>query len=192
MRERPLRRDAQQNRERIVAAAATVIADDGPDASLDKIATRAGVGPGTLYRHFPTRNDLLAAVFEGRIVELSQRAIALCDHPRPGAALAEWVAAMLDHALTDNGLLAALALTGTKPEIDCSAMILSAAGTVLQRAQDAGEIRLDVTADDLLRLIVGIGLANDERGQAHRLLHVTLDGLRRTDKPDARLSVGQR
>jgi AcrR family transcriptional regulator len=184
MPERPRRRDAQQNRERIVTAAATVIADDGPDASLDKIATRAGVGAGTLYRHFPTRSDLLAAVFEGRIIELSDRAVALCDHPRPGVALAEWVAAMLDHALTDNGLLAALALTGTKPEIDCSAMILRAADTVLERAQDAGEIRRDVTADDLLRLIVGIGLANDERVQAHRLLNVTLDGLRRAERSD--------
>ncbi len=184
MPQRPLRSDAQQNRERIVTAAATVIADDGPGASLDKIATRAGVGAGTLYRHFPTRSDLLAAVFEGRIIELSDRAVVLCDHQRPGVALAEWVAAMLDHALTDNGLLAALALTGTKPEINCSAMILRAAAAVLERAQDAGEIRGDVTADDLLRLIVGIGLANDERIQAHRLLKVTFDGLRRAERSD--------
>lgn len=184
MSERPQRRDAQQNRRRIVTAAAIVIADDGPDASLDKIATRAGVGAGTLYRHFPTRSDLLAAVFEGRIIELSDRAVALGDHASPEIALAEWVAAMLDHALTDNGLLAALALTGTKPEIDCSAMILRAAGTVLERAQHAGEIRGDVTADDLLRLVIGIGLANDERVQALRLLDVILDGLRRVPRGD--------
>lgn len=192
MSERPQRRDAQQNRKRIVTAAATVIADDGPDASLDKIATRAGVGAGTLYRHFPTRSVLLAAVFEGRILELSDRAVALSDHQRPGVALAEWVAAILDHAMTDNGLLAALALTGTKPEIDCSAMILSAAGTVLKRAQDAGEIRGDLTADDLLRLIIGIGLANDERIQAHRLLEITLDGLRRVELTHPRRSAGHR
>lgn len=184
MPQRPLRRDAQQNRERIVTAAATVISDDGPDASLDKIATRAGVGAGTLYRHFPTRSDLLAAVFEDRIIELSDRAAALSQHQPPGVALAEWVAAMLDHALTDNGLLAALTLTGTKPEIDCSAMILSAAAALLDRAQDAGEIRADVTADDVLRLIIGIGLANDEPIQAHRLLTVTLHGLRRADRSD--------
>ena len=192
MPERPQRRDAQRNRERIVTAAATVIANDGPDASLDKIATAAGVGAGTLYRHFPTRSDLLAAVFEGRIMELSDRAVALSDHLQPGVALAEWVAAMLDHALTDNGLLEALALTGTKPEIDCSAMILRAADTVLERAQDAGEIRRDLTADDLLRLIIGIGLANDERIQAHRLLNVTLDGIRRVEPTHPRHSVGQR
>lgn len=184
MPQRPLRRDAQQNRERILNAAATVIADDGPDASLDKIATRAGVGAGTLYRHFPTRSDLLVAVFEGRIIELADRAVALSDHSRPGVALAEWVEAMLDHALTDNGLLAALALTGTKPEIDCSTMILGAAAAVLKRAQDACEIRDDVTADDLLRLIVGIGMANDEPIQAHRLLAVTLDGLRQAERSD--------
>lgn len=185
MPERPRRRDAQQNRQRIVAAATTVIADDGPDASLEKIATTAGVGAGTLYRHFPTRSDLLAAVFEGRIIELSDRADALCDQQPPGVALAAWVAAMLDHAMTDNGLLAALALAGTKPEIDCSAMILGAAAAVLERAQDAGDIRRDVTADDLLRLVVGIGLANDERIQAHRLLNVTLDGLRRAERSDS-------
>ena len=84
---------------------------------------------------------------------------------------------MLDHAMTDNGLLEALALAGSKPEIDCSAMILDAASALLEQARHAGTIRSDITPDDLLPLVIGIGLANDNPSQARRLLNVTLDGL---------------
>jgi len=123
MTQRRPRRDAQLNRERIVDAPTDVIAEDGPNASLDKIASTAGVGAGTRYRHFPTRNDLLAAVFTGRIEALCDEAAALRENSEPPEALQRRLVAMLDHAMTDNGLLEALALTGSKPEIDCSAMI---------------------------------------------------------------------
>jgi len=178
MTQRRPRRDAQLNRERIVDAPTDVIAEDGPNASLDKIASTAGVGAGTRYRHFPTRNDLLAAVFTGRIEALCDEAAALRENSEPPDALQRRLVAMLDHAMTDNGLLEALALTGSKPEIDCSAMILDAASALLDQARHAGTIRSDITPDDLLRLVIGIGLANDTPSQARHLPNVTLDGLR--------------
>lgn len=177
MTKRRPRRDAQLNRERILDAATGVIAEDGPNASLDKIASTAEVGPGTLYRHFPTRNELLAAVFTDRIEALCDQADALSNGCEPTEALGRWVAAMLDHAMTDNGLLEAIALAGSKPEINCSAMMLGAASALLEQARDAGKIRSDITPDDLLRLVIGIGLANDNPSQARHLLNVTLDGL---------------
>ncbi len=158
--------------------AAQVIAEDGPNASLDKIARTAQVGAGTLYRHFPTRNDLLAAVFIGRVEALCDQATALADSYEPQEALRRWAVVMLDHAMTDNGLLEALALTGSKPEIDCSAKILDSVATLLEGAQACRAVRSDITPDDLLRLIIGIGLANDSKDQARRLLAVMLDGLR--------------
>ena len=177
MAQRKPRRDALRNRARIVAAAAAAIAQEGPSTSLDKIARTASVGAGTLYRHFPTRDELLAAVFTDRIAVLCDRARMLGERHEPQEALQRWLEAMLDHAMTDNGLVEAIALTGSKPDIDCAAMILEAASELLERAQYAGTTRSDLTPDDLLRLVIGIGRANDDARQALRLLHVTLDGI---------------
>ena len=176
MAQRKKRADAVHNRERIVAAATDAIAEDGPSVSLERIARLAEVGPGTLYRHFPTRDELLAAVFAGRISALCDQARRFSERHDPREALHRWVVTMLDHTMTDNGLLEALALSGSKPEIDCSARVLEAASSLLDHAQDAGTTRSDLTPDDLLRLVIGLGRATDDRSQARRLLNVMLDG----------------
>lgn len=178
MTERPQRADARRNRTRIVAAASQVIADDGPNASLDKIARRAQVGAGTLYRHFPTREDLLIAVFTRRIESLCAKAQAATDAHPPGDALSHWLQALLAHSLTDRGLADVLVALGAKPDIECSARIMSAATQLLERAQHAGHVHPNATADDLLRLVIGIALVTDDRKQAARMLELAQDGLR--------------
>lgn len=179
MSERPQRADARRNRSLIITSASDVIADDGPNASLDKIARRAGVGAGTLYRHFPSREDLLIAVFTDRIESLCAQAHAAGDTLPPGDALAAWLHALLAHSMSDRGLVGALDALGAKPDIECSARIAAAATQLLLRAQETSHVHPDAVADDLLRLVIGIALATDDRGQADRLLELALDGLRR-------------
>src|SRR5581483_10532344 len=105
---RPLRSDARHNYARLLSAAAAAFAEHGPDAPLDEIARRAGVGIGTLYRHFPTRQALLEAVFLDSIEALGAEAVALRDAADPGDALATWLRAVLVHNLTQRGLKEAL------------------------------------------------------------------------------------
>ena len=178
MTQRPQRADARRNRTQIVAAASQVIADDGPNASLDKIARRAQVGAGTLYRHFPSREDLLIAVFTRRIESLCATAQAATDDLAPGDALSHWLQALLTHSLTDRGLADALVALGAKPDIECAARIMSAATHLLERAQQTGHVGPNATADDLLRLVIGIALATDDHNQATRMLELAINGLR--------------
>jgi AcrR family transcriptional regulator len=179
---RPLRADARRNRERVLAAARETFAENGPDASLNEIARRAGVGPGTLYRHFPTRQALLAAVLADRVERLCARADHLIATEPAGAALSAWLRIFLDHASGDHGLGGA-ALTGP-PDLgfDCHTAIREAAGRVLAHAQRAGAARPDVTAADMMQLVVGVALATEEAaydpGQPGRLLALVEDALR--------------
>jgi AcrR family transcriptional regulator len=178
MNERPQRADAKRNRARILSAASEVIADDGPTASLEKIGRRAQVGAGTLYRHFPTREDLLIAVFTRRIESLCAKAQAAADARPPGDALTHWLHALLAHCLSDRGLADALVALDAKPDIECSTRITSAATQLLEGAQQAGQVRRDATPDDVLRLVIGVALATDDRKQAARILELAVDGLR--------------
>ncbi|MFF0525093.1 TetR/AcrR family transcriptional regulator [Actinomadura nitritigenes] len=179
---RPLRADARRNRERVLAAARETFAESGPDASLNEIARRAGVGPGTLYRHFPTRRALLAAVLADRVERLCARADLLIASETPAAALSGWLRAFLEHASGDHGLGGA-ALAGP-PDLgfDCHAAIRDAAGRVLGHAQRAGAARPDVTAADMTQLVVGVALATEgaahDPGQPARLLALVEDTLR--------------
>lgn len=159
-----MRADAQRNRDHLVVTARAVFAEHGPEVSLNEVARRAGVGPGTLYRHFPTREALLAAVFRERILTLSAQASQL--------GLAEWLRAFLVHARTDGGLSAAMA-SSPSLGIDCHAALRSAAKEVLVRAQRAGLARADVEVDDLFQLITGLAQAP----RAARLLDLALEGV---------------
>ena len=179
MSERPQRADARRNQGLIIAAARQVIADDGPNASLDKISRRAGVGAGTLYRHFPSREDLLIAVYTDRIDLLCERAQAAAETFPPGQALTIWLEAMLAHAMTDRGLASALDALGAKPDIECTARINAAATELLLRAQEADHVHPGATTDDILRLVIGLAFATDDQAQADRLLDLALDGLLR-------------
>ncbi|MEV5977228.1 TetR/AcrR family transcriptional regulator [Streptomyces sp. NPDC052114] len=181
------RADARRNRERIVAAARETFAEAGPEASLNEIARRAGVGPGTLYRHFPTRPALLTAVLKDRIDTLCGRAEELVATGSPDEALAEWLRALLAHARVNQGLGGTLLIEELEqPDatgLDCHQRIGETAGLLLSRAQHSGTARPDLTAADLVQLVVGIALSTThttaDPNQPDRLLALVLDAVRR-------------
>ncbi|MFF0740478.1 TetR/AcrR family transcriptional regulator [Streptomyces sp. NPDC004111] len=158
----PRRSDARRNRERLVDAARETFAEFGPGASLNEIARRADVGPGTLYRHFPHRQALLTAVLRDRVEALCAKAEELrtSDQVTPDEALAQWTQAFLTHARDQQGIGSALLVEGGEElGIDCHRMIQDAANGVLARAQRHGTARPDLAAPDLVRLVTGIALS---------------------------------
>ncbi|MFD5764693.1 TetR/AcrR family transcriptional regulator [Streptomyces sp. NPDC127049] len=177
----PRRTDARRNRERLVAAAREVFAESGPGASLNEIARRAGVGPGTLYRHFPQRPDLLAAVLADRIETLGAHAERLLAAEDADDALERWLRAFLAHARVNQGMGGAL-LVESAGELgfDCHRRILDMAAGLLARAQRHGTARADLAAEDLLRLVVGIALSTVHGERAEQpalLLDLVLDAV---------------
>ena len=183
---RPLRADAQRNYQRLVSAASAAFAEQGADdASLEEIARRAGVGIGTLYRHFPNRQALLEAVYRDQVDLLSGRARQLSESQDPGTALAEWLRALVSFGRTKRSLTSALLATLDKDSellSTCSVIMRSAATTLLKRAQEDGVVRADADATDLLRLVHAVSMAVErepaDRGQADRMLGLIMDGLR--------------
>jgi AcrR family transcriptional regulator len=179
------RADAQRNRELLLAAARDAFAARGTDASLRDIARSAGVGIGTLYRHFPTRDTLLEALLESNFEELRTRADELLGSPRaPQDALLEWLVELAGGARTYLGLpesiMAALADENSKLHASCTAMRASCA-RLLDRAQKAGTVRAGVTASEVIALAVGLAWAAQQPG-AHsdsmaRLLSTAMYGL---------------
>ncbi|MGV9879834.1 TetR/AcrR family transcriptional regulator [Streptomyces sp. NPDC003006] len=187
------RADARRNRERIAAAAREAFSEAGPEASLNDIARRAGVGPGTLYRHFPARHALLTAVLKDRIDTLCDRADELSAATSPEEALAEWLRAFLAHARGSHGLAGALMAEEPQqhtpddaPAFDCHQRIQDTAHQLLTRAQRTGTARRDLTAPDLVQLVVGIALstahATADPGRPERLLALVLDAVTRHPK----------
>jgi AcrR family transcriptional regulator len=180
--ERPLRADARRNRERVMVAARDAFSANGEKATLDDIARRAGVGPGTLYRHFPDRESLLEAVYRDEIGLLCARGNALADREDPSEALAEWLRMQFEYIKTRRGLGTAVKQmlgTDSATMIDCKTMMRVAIGDLLARAQEAGEIRKEVEPDDVLRLVHGVVMATEHAPEsAERLLGFVLDGLR--------------
>ena len=183
---RPMRADAQRNYERLLSAAVAVFAERGADdASLEEIARRAGVGIGTLYRHFPTRQALLEAVYRDQVEMLSARADELLGSSSPGEALMTWLRALVDFGSTKRSLTSAL-LANLDKDSDLmsasGAMMHESAAALLTRAQQAGEVRADASATDLLRLVHAISMAVArppvEDGQADRMIGLIADGLR--------------
>ncbi|MFD8597590.1 TetR/AcrR family transcriptional regulator [Kitasatospora sp. NPDC059646] len=181
--DRAPRSDAQRNRRAVLAAAEEVFAAGGPGASLNEVARRAGVGPGTLYRHFPGRGPLLAALVADRIDRLTERGRDLLAAPSAGDGLAEWLAAFVDHARANQGLggAALLEAAGHEAGLDCADRIRAAAEALTARAHRADAVRPAVRADDLLDLALGIALAtaaDPAPDRAHRLLALALAGVR--------------
>jgi AcrR family transcriptional regulator len=183
---RPMRADAQRNYERLLSAAFAVFAERGADdASLEEIARRAGVGIGTLYRHFPTRQALLEAVYRDQVDAVRARAEELLRSESPAEALADWLRALASFSSTKHSLTSALLATlGKDSELlsSCSADISGAAEKLLTRAQEAGQVRPDADARDLIRLVHAVNLAAQhaptDPGQRDRLIGLVLDGLR--------------
>jgi AcrR family transcriptional regulator len=178
----PLRADARRNRERLIAAATTAFSEHGADAPLEDIARQAGVGIGTLYRHFPTRLALQEAVFRTQVVTVCQRGGELIDSPAPGEAFADWLHALSSYLGTKRGLSKALiANLGRDSELisSCSQIMRATAQQLLERAQKSGDVRTDISSMDVMRLVHGIAVASEQTPEdADRLLSLMIDGLR--------------
>jgi AcrR family transcriptional regulator len=179
------RADAVRNRERVLEAAKAVFSQGGPEASLEAVARCAGVGIGTLYRHFPTREALYEAIYRREVDQLVELAKDLESRMAPVEALRCWLHAGVEFMATKKGMSAALALAahGSSELVAYSLDRLTRAiGELLQRAATAGEIRADLDPEDLLRMLVGMCYAHDRPGwqaKVLRLIDVFIDGLRR-------------
>jgi AcrR family transcriptional regulator len=183
------RSDAVRNRERVLEAAKAVFSAGGSDASLEAVAKRAGVGIGTLYRHFPTREALFEAVYRREVEQLSELAEQLKSAAAPVDALRSWLRSNVELVATKKGMIAALALVVQAPsELYTYSFdrLTKAVGTLLDRAVAAGEIRADISPEDLLRALIGMCYLHDQPGWQStvlRLMDVFIDGLR--VQPDA-------
>jgi len=193
--QRPLRADAKRNLELLVAAADAEFAARGANASLEDIAKRAGVGIATLYRNFPTRDDLIARVLAAGNDAVVARAKCLLDSPKPGEALAIWLRELVDHVTTYRGLIGAVAASfitenGTQLCATCDT-IADAGAALLARAQKAGEIRRDADVREVIltaHSAAWIAEQTKDPTAVDRLLGILLDGLRAipTKKPGAK------
>jgi AcrR family transcriptional regulator len=190
MTDRPIRRprkpraDAVRNYERVLEAAKAVFSQGGAEASLEAVAKHAGVGIGTLYRHFPTREILYEAVYRREVEQLVELAEDLKTEAAPTEALRRWLRANVEFIATKKGMAAALALAahGSTDLVAYSLDRLTrAVGDLLRRAVAAGEIRADIGPEDLLRALVGMCYTQDRPGwqvSVLRLVDVFVDGLR--------------
>jgi AcrR family transcriptional regulator len=181
--------DAVRNRERVLEAAKEVFNTGGPDASLEEVARSAGVGIGTLYRHFPTREDLFEAVYRREVQQLADLAQQLKQEADPVDALRHWMRSNVSFVATKKGMSAALALAAYKnPELYSYSFdrLTQAVRGLLDRAIATGDIRADISPEDLLRALVGMCYMHDQPGwQARvlRLVDVFIDGLRNRGNP---------
>jgi AcrR family transcriptional regulator len=176
----------------LLTVASAVFAEQGAEACLEEIAERAGVGIGTLYRHFPTRRALAEAVYRDQIEALVAQARDLLVFPASDEALAIWLRAVVRHSATKRGLAEFLKTTMGEAGSDltwCRDAMREAGGALLDRAQRAGTVRPDADISDLLRLTHGIAWAADHAPDGvdltDRLLALMLDGLRNKVSPPA-------
>lgn len=177
---RPMRADARRNYEKLLAVAREAFAEDN-SVTLEEIARRAQVGIGTLYRHFPTRPDLLEGVYVVEVEDLCREAEELGDLP-PWDALVSWLHRYVQYIGTKRALAEQLnASLGKDSDVfrSCRELVFDKGGRLLTRAQEAGAARTDATFDDVLRLVGGITMMTfAEEGQMMRVLDMALDGLR--------------
>jgi AcrR family transcriptional regulator len=178
-----MRADAARNRRRVLEAAHQAFARSGVSASLDDIARAAGVGPGTLYRHFPTRDLLVLGVIADGLHDLADRAAGLLDHPDPAEALQIWLQAYVEQAGLFDGLARSLVAPPDGGEGKQACDAASAAGAaLLQRAVAAGALRPDAGAGDVLDMAAAIAWVSEQPDrdvdQRNRLVRILVDGLR--------------
>jgi AcrR family transcriptional regulator len=182
--DRPLRADARRNRARVLAAAEAVFADKGVTASTEEVARAAGVGIGTVFRHFPTKEALLEAVFVDRLRQLARYAEELADAPDPGAAFFEFFTRMVENSVNKNADAAARAAAGVDVRTALAEVktdLLEAMDVLLHRAQQAGAVRADLAGREVVALLVGAARAAEmlaDPTAAARALAVTVDGMR--------------
>jgi AcrR family transcriptional regulator len=181
---RAQRADARRNVERLIATAREAFAAEGPNAPLDDIARAAGVGSGTLYRHFPTRLALLEAVYRNSVERLCAEGDRLAATEPPATALVNWLRGFVTVVAEKRGLAAALSDEGRAQSLfgECHTMINASGSALLDRAKEAGAIRPEVPLADLLRMAKAFALVAETSPEgpilAERLLALSMDGLR--------------
>ena len=178
------RADAQQNRERILEVAKQAFTEAGAGASLDDIATRAGVGPGTLYRHFPTRDALIEAVYRTEVEKLAAAERRFAETMPPLEALRAWMLLFVDHIAAKQIIAPALnTIVGGPAKLyeGSRGQIQGAVDALVKRAIESGHIRKDVESSDLLRALIGVAHVTsipDWQQSARRLVDILIDGSR--------------
>jgi AcrR family transcriptional regulator len=179
-----LRADAQRNREKLIETAGAAFANGGVQTSLEDIARRAGVGIGTLYRHFPTREHLVEVVYRRELEGLCAAAVELARTHRTDEALAEWMQRLVGYIATKRGMADSLRiLMTTKSELfaDVAGKLRGALESLLEAAAAEGTIRRDIDATDVMQALSGIYSAPDTpdwRERSRRLVALLMDGLR--------------
>jgi AcrR family transcriptional regulator len=174
------RADARRNREKLLEAARERFTAEGTDVSLEAVAKAAGVGIGTLYRHFPNRDALIEAAYRAEVGHLSEAADELLAAHAPDEALARWMDRFVGYASAKKGMRGALngiAASGSDVYAATRAEIVAALGRLLAAAVAAGTVRADMDAEDVFKAMGSVWIVDDE-AQARRLLALLMDGLR--------------
>lgn len=176
---RPRRADAARNFDALVAAGRDAFAEQGSTASLEDIARRAGVGIATLYRNFPTRDDLIDTLYLGEVDALAQAALEVADL-EPWEALEAWLHRFVQYVGTKRALLEGLNRPSSVLE-QCRTIMFDAGEPLLRRAQDAGEADPDVTISDVVKLVSGVAAVSsfDDAEQRRRVLCLAIGAIRR-------------
>ncbi len=180
---RPLRADARRNRDKILSTAVVMFARDGLDATLDRIAKEAGVGPATLYRNFPTREALIEAAYRSELAKLCEASADLIATLPPRQALRAWMGRFMDYVNAKFGMadaLRSLVDSGVNPYDHTREMLRDSVAALLAAGVADGSVRDDVAASDVVAGLTGIAIAAGKPPQpdlAERLLDLLVDGL---------------
>lgn len=181
----PLRADAKRNRAKLIETAALAFTEQGAAASLEDIARRAGVGIGTLYRHFPSREHLVESVYRRELELLATSARALMQEEEPAKAVEEWMNRFVSYMAAKRGMASSLKLLFTSNSAlfaDGTRLLHKAFGELLDNAVKADAVKEDIEAADVLNALFGIYSipeGPDWRNRAHRIVRLVMDGLRR-------------
>jgi AcrR family transcriptional regulator len=181
---RPLRADAARNRDKLLDAATRLFIEQGLDATVDAIAKEAGVGPGTVYRHFPSREALIEAAYRSELDAVCDAAATLLATESPDNALRAWMDKFIDYMTKKIGMADVLRMimsSGATPYAHSRERLNAAIELLLRATAKAGVTRSDAVADDVLMTLSGIATtsgAPSQQAQAHRMLDLLLDGLR--------------
>lgn len=182
---KPLRADARRNREALIGAAREIFAAEGTQVPFEDVARRAGVGAGTLYRHFPGREALVAAVFHAEVAALTDRVAHLAATLPPDRALATFLHEVVDHMYAHRGLgrtFLALAEHDADSVADAGAPLERAVAVLLRQGVESGALRADVSAGAVMMALHGIGTASvrsERREDSDGVVRLVVDGLRR-------------
>ena len=178
------RADSARNRQLLIEAAKAGFSDVGLDVSLEEVARRAGVGIGTLYRHFPTREAVVEAVYRHEVEHLAEAVPLLLQTSPAGEALHQWMHLFVDYIATKRIIAPSLATAAARtPALYTTSLelITGAISTLVKRAIASGDVRKDIDPSDLLRAMVGVSYGNPDAGweaSARRLIDILMDGLR--------------